>query len=198
MGFLKYIVLSFLTYFLCFGTMASEVKYGIVYSNGNKYIPYSDKPIPDKEWNKSTKLWLGRSCVGEAGFNAYEECIGIAWVYAARYRELGGNVSLEKIIRRYSSAVKKRSTHRRPWILSLNLNGDKPDGWPSKLSWNIHKSKWMKILSELENWAIGNRDNPVEGANHWGGKMDTPGALWIRINPKEGMEFKNIFYRSRF
>jgi hypothetical protein len=198
MDFLKYILVSVILVFLCFGAMANDIQYGVVDPRENGYILDSDKPIPDKEWNESTKLWLGRSCVGEAGFSAYEECIGIAWVCATRYRELGGSVSLERIIRRYSAAVKKRSTHRRPWILSLNLNGDKPDRWPSKLSWKVHKSKWMKILSELDHWAIGNRDNPVEGANHWGGKMDTPGALWVRIKPKNGMEFNNIFYRSRF
>lgn len=195
MQFFKIILVS-IVMILCFGVTASEVQYGVVYSKGS--IEGYKKPIPKSEWNESTKLWLGRSCVGEAGFDAHDECIGIAWVYSARYRELGGKVSLERIIRKYSAAVKDKSTHRRPWILSLNLKGDRPDRWPSKLSWKTHRPKWVKILSELDHWASGDRSNPVRGANHYGGKMDHPGESWVRIKPVSGMKFRNIFYRSTF
>jgi hypothetical protein len=181
------------------GYADEPVQYGVVYSGTVKAAPRSFcRPVPRSEWTDSVKVWLARSCVGEAGFDAQDECIGIAWVYAARYNELKGKVSLASIIRRYSSAVKKRGTHKRPWILSLSLDGKRPRGWPENLSWSAHRSLWMKILSELDHWADGNRDNPVAGANHYGGNMDTPGRHWVRVSPKNGLVFRNTFYRSRF
>lgn len=170
----------------------SDVQYGVVYWSG------MEKPIPAKEWNNTTKVWLARSCVGEAGFDAHDECVGIAWVYATRYREIGQNGRFESVIRKYSAAVKEKSTHRRPWILTLNLAGKQPEKWPEKLSWKVHRPMWIQMLAELDAWSQGNRPNPVPTANHYGGDMDKPRKAWVRISPANGMKFRNTFYRSPF
>lgn len=156
----------------------------------------TERPIPESQWNDETKLWLARSCVGEAGFVAYEECIGIAWVYAARWRASPRGTTLEDVIRGYSAAVKRRSTLRRKWILNLRLDGKRPKRWPKRLLWSGHRPFWEKILRELDQWAKGRRENPVEGANHFGGKMDTPRKSWIIIEPISSVAFGNLFYRS--
>lgn len=155
-----------------------------------------ERPIPESQWNDETKLWLARSCVGEAGFVAYEECIGIAWVYASRWRASPRGTTLEDVIRGYSAAVKSRSTLRRKWILHLRLDGKRPNRWPKRLYWSGHRPFWEKILSELDQWAKGYRENPVKGANHFGGKMDTPSKSWVVIKPTSSVAFGNLFYRS--
>jgi len=59
-----------------------------------------DRPIPKHQWNYLTKLWLGRSCVGEAGFDAVDECVGIAWTMATRAREY--HTTFLRIVQSYS------------------------------------------------------------------------------------------------
>jgi hypothetical protein len=155
-----------------------------------------ERPIPESQWNDTTKLWLARSCVGEAGFVAYEECIGIAWVYASRWKASSRGTTLEDVIRGYSAAVKRRSTLRRKWILDLRLDGERPKRWPNRLRWSGHKPFWETMLKELDQWALGYRANPVKGANHFGGKMDTPRKSWVIIKPTSSVAFGNVFYRS--
>ena len=194
---MKKILLIVSILLLNFTTKAEEVQYGVVYSQKQKEkFPNYKFPIPEKEWNPETKVWLARSCVGEAGWNV-SECIAISWVYATRYRELNGCTSFLTIVKKYSAAIKERSTHKRPWILGLNLKGNKPDKWPKNISWKIHKKLWFSILSDLDLWIKGQKPNPVIGANHFGGSMDRPGDYWMIIKP-EGYTFKNIFYKSRF
>jgi len=164
-----------------------------VYISPTRIRKVKVRPIPSSEWNDNVKLWLARSCAGEAGFNAADECIAIAWVYATRWKSSQG--SFLSMVKGYSAAIKDRSTHTRRWILNLSLNGKRPVGWPERLKWSNHRVFWSNILSELDQWAIGNRSNPVVGADHFGGKMDKPGSLWVRVYPT-GKEFKNRFYRS--
>lgn len=176
------VILILMISFACFGSGVSR----------------GGRPIPREQWTDSTKVWLARSCVGEAGFDAYEECIGIAWVYAVRWKSSAGRDTLEGVIRSYSAAVKSRNSHKRKWIFDLRLDGKRPKGWPKRLSWKGHLKFWNKILFELEQWSKGFRPNPVKGAIHWGGSMDTPHASWVRVLPEAGVKFKNIFYRSKY
>ena len=152
------------------------------------------RPIPRQQWNYLTKLWLARSCVGEAGFQEVDECIGIAWTMATRSTEYRTNFL--RVVQGYSFAVKNHSGHRRPWIFQLGMKGDKPEDWPSKLNWKFHRRLWFKLLDTLDKWAKGKVPNPVDGANHFGGDMDTPGVTWLVVKPKFGFEFKNTFYRQ--
>jgi len=152
-------------------------------------------PIPKRQWTSEAKLWTARSCVGEAGFGAVQECIGIAWVYATRAKHYGSPYVV--LVKKYSSAVKAHEKHRRGWIFDLQLNGTKPKKWPKHLSWKNHKPLWFRILKTLDLWAQGLVPNPVPGANHFGGKMDTPGIRWIRIQPISDVVFRNRFYRSK-
>jgi hypothetical protein len=152
------------------------------------------RPVPRSQWNDEAKLWLARSCAGEAGFTNYDECLGIAWVYATRAKEL--RYPFVALIRRYSAAVKSKENKRREWILGLNLNGTKPKGWPTNLSWKKHKVFWFRMLDMLDDWAKGYYKNPVEGANHYGGPMDTPGKKWTKIHPEPAWLFRNSFYRD--
>jgi hypothetical protein len=153
------------------------------------------RPVKASQWTQEAKLWTARSCIGEAGFGAIEECLAIAWVYATRAR--GGRQSFVSVVRKYSAAVKEHEKHRRPWIRQLNLDGKKPADWP-QLDWSYHARVWKKTLSELDAWARGRRPNPVIGANHFGSYMDARRARyvkrWKRLKAPE--YFKNWFFDS--
>jgi hypothetical protein len=186
---------------LCFGNVSSAEWRGIVTdvnTNVDSSAMYNgDVPIPDSEWNEDTKVWLARSCIGEAGFGADDECVGIAWTYATRYKIINGNVSFVNLIKQYSSALKAKSNTQRPWIKGLRLDSKIPKGWPSKLDWNnIHSKLWQRLLDKLDAWASGKIANPVEGADHFGGPMDANRYNWKRVIPSSNVVFRNRFYRS--
>ncbi len=149
----------------------------------------ASRPVPAKQWNDKTKLWIARSCVGESGWSP-EECYGIAWVYATRAEQL--NVHVRVVARQYSAAIKDHSASKL-WIRNLTLTGKRPNGWPDRLKWSNHKQKWLDLLACLDRWAEGEVENPVLGANHYGGKMDIPGKRWTRI---PAPLFRNRFWRS--
>lgn len=160
-------------------------------------------PIDLSEWNTRTKVWLARSCVGEARFARvtkkgvfHDECIAIAYVYATRVKIT--QFPLIKIIRKYSSAIKRHAAHQRPWIMELNKAGRRPASFPRNLSWKPYKLLWEDKLEILDSWAKGYIPNPVPGANHYGSDADAYRAeriyRWKRL--KAPKHFKNRFYTS--
>jgi hypothetical protein len=194
-----YMFLKFIKFLFCFSMfVCSFVVNADSNIDGISNVSVSkNRPIPKTEWDDSVKLWVARSCAGEAGFDAVDECIGIAWVYATRWKGAkNSKMKFVDVVRKYSAAIKYRSTHTRRWILNLNLKGKKPVGWPHRLKWSNHRDMWNDILSALEDWSKGGKPNPVLGADHFGGKMDKPGRYWVRIVPSNGMKFRNRFYRS--
>jgi len=167
------------------------------------------RPIPASQWTPKAKLWGARSCVGEAGFGTTErpeeslnECVSVMQVYAERYwmlRKSGRNWSLTKVIRRYSAAVKRHSTHERTWILELRADGRRPEHWPRELRWSVHKPLWEHKWRALDRWANGEIKSLTPEANHFGGDMDAHYAehvrKWARVpTPKY---YGNKFYNSR-
>jgi len=127
-------------------------------------------PIAPSEWNTGTKVLLARSCIGEAGFRAQEECVAIAYVYAARAMQTGA--SFRTVMRQYSSAIKKHEQHRRPWLFEITAAGTRPTSWPRHLSWPRHREALFALMAVLDRWAAGEIPNPVPGANHYGSTQD--------------------------
>jgi len=156
-----------------------------------------NKPIPAKQWTEKAKVWTARSCVGEAGFDAVEECMAIAWVYATRANDTSRTYLW--IVKRYSSAIKRHDEHDRPWIFELNADGEKPENWPPVLSWKRHRPMWSEILEGLDAWAKGDVPNPVPGANHYGSVVDARRALYVRKWTKLEApgHFRNWFFDSK-
>lgn len=130
----------------------------------------TDAPVADTEWNTRTKTLLVRSCIGEAGFHALDECAAIAYVYATRAEQTG--IAFQTVIRQYSSAIKAHERHRRPWIFEINLAGTRPASWPENLSWPKHRAALFDLVQMLDRWAAGFVPNPVPGANHYGSMQD--------------------------
>jgi hypothetical protein len=64
------------------------------------------------------------------------------------------------------------------------------------LKWSSYKTRWLTMLSELDAWYKGERENPIPEANHYGGRMDSPQKHWRRVYPAGGLRFRNRFYSS--
>ena len=155
----------------------------------------AERPVKHREWTREAKVWTARSCVGEAGFDAIDECMAIAWVYATRATESG--MDYLKVVKRYSAALKQHSSHRRPWILQLDESLEKPEDWPN-LRWGVHKHLWKNLLVSLDRWARGNVPNPVPNADHYGSKADATRARYVKRWKKlKTPGFRNWFFNSR-
>ncbi len=158
--------------------------------------PEVEPPVSKSDWNTATKIWVARSCVGEAGFAARNECTAIAWVYRARSKTTG--LPFLKTVRKYSAAIKRHSLHHRPWILELNEHSQKPKHWPTNLLWKNYENLWKELLVELDKWSLGEVPNLVPTADHFGSKADARIALykrrWKRL--KTPSYFKNWFFDS--
>ena len=152
-------------------------------------------PVPRKQWTPRARIWTARSCVGEAGWLALEECTAIAWVYAKRARD--NYKPYLWIVRRYSAATKSHEAHRRPWLLKLRPDNRRPDGWPGNLSWRKYKPLWVAVLDHLDRWATGKIPDQLPEANHFGSGMDAKLVKhrWKRVEAPD--EFRNWFFNSR-
>jgi hypothetical protein len=143
-----------------------------------------------------TALWLARSCIGEAGFDAAEsgECAAIWWVYRRGAASTGRTVRLQA--RLYSSAIKRGPHHNRPWIFDLNRSGKKPRGWRRGASWGKHRDRWLKTLALADLFLQWRIPDPLPGVEHYGGSMDRDLSLrkWRRIKIPG---WRNWFYSRR-
>jgi len=153
-------------------------------------------PVKNKHWNEKTKVWLARSCVGESGFTAVDECMAIAWIYAKRSHLV--RWSLLKMIRRYSAATKPHEVHRRPWLFELTAKAEKPEHWPDSLRWKRHKKAWLNLLSKLDEWKRGGIPDPLPEADHYGSYRDANQSRYVRTWERlDAPGFKNLYFNSR-
>lgn len=140
-------------------------------------------------------LWLARSCVGEAGFDAADtgECTAIAHVYAKRVHI--SRIPYYKMIRKYSAAVSDQ--RRRPWINQLNRACARPKGFGKNLKWERYQERWKRTLDTADSFFRGELSDPTPTAKHYGGWIDRHNLdprVWKRI-PDTG--FRNYFYEMR-
>ena len=169
-----------------------------------------ERPVPVGQWTEKARTWAARSVIGEAGWGTSErphevqnEWVSIMQVYAVRYRQIrltGRNWSLTKIIRRYSAAVKRRSTHERPWILGITRECRRPKHWPKELRWKaVHKPICERAFLTLDRWVNGELETLTPEANHYGGDMDAWYAekvrKWKRVPTPS--YYGNKFYNSK-
>lgn len=155
------------------------------------------RPVNPKQWTPETRTWAVRSVIGEVGwgnprkqFQVINEWVSVMGVYATRVKETGW--PLEKIIRHYSSAIKYKSTHKRPWVLSLESSCEEPAGWPVTLKWSAHRPICEEAFLALDRWANGEIPTLTPTANHYGGPMDS--CDWQRVETPD--YYLNIFYNS--
>jgi len=194
---------AFVLLWFSVGTASAETPLGeIVYTTIGSFttIARADKPhfrpIPKVRLSMRTKVNLGRSCVGESGFAAGDECIAIAWVYANRARKAGW--SFDKMMHRYSAALKPHERHRRPWLFELNAEGERPKHWPRSISWKHHNKLWQRLLTLINEWENGWIRNPLPKADHFGSRADAQRACfvrrWKRLDAPD--HFRNWFFDS--
>ena len=162
------------------------------------------QPVRTSQWNTNVATSGVRSVIGEVGWGnpekpweAANEWVSVMGVYAARVRETGW--PLEKIIRKYSAAVKNPSIHKRAWLAGIQAGCYEPKGWPKNLKWSVHRPICEQAFLVLNRWANGDVKTLTPLANHYGGVMDSWRAdnvlRWQRV--KAPGYYKNIFYNSR-
>lgn len=136
-------------------------------------------------------LWLARSCVGEAGWDAWQtnECYAMPHVYKKRAKIT--DQSILKQASQYSSAIKNFKNKRNPWVLHLVKKGTKPKKWPKNLNWDNFKFHWIMTLLIVDLFLDDESVDPLPKAIHYGCVFDTPPNGLKRIKTK----FKNRFYR---
>lgn len=153
-------------------------------------------PLAASAKKPDVALWLARSCVGEAGWDSYEslECPAIMHVYLKL--ALKTDVPLYRVTRKYSAAIKTRSTRARRWLLHLNREATRPQKWPKNVKWSVCRDRWKIMLKLADLFLTGHVGDPLPEARHYGGKMDK------NLNPKHWVKirepgFRNIFYKIR-
>ena len=159
--------------------------------------------VPEDQWNDDAKLWLARSVIGEAGWRQFDEYSAIAFVYATR-AEQSKRYDFLGMVKRYSAAVRAQGKRRQPWLFELGFEGKRPRSWPvdpatktGPLWTGLHRDAWLETLAWADAWQAGERANPCEGANHFGGYIDrhrAAAARWVRIKCEP--RTRNRFYTS--
>ena len=163
---------------------------------------YDERPVPDNQWNDTSKLWLARSMIGEVGWRRPAEQSAVAWIYAVRAPE-SSTYDFLGMVKRYSAAVRTPGKRRNPWLFELGFNRTRPKAWPTGPLWTgLHDDAWIEALELADRWQNGEVPNPCPQANHFGGYVDrhrAEAARWTRVKcrPPEGSKrFRNIFYDS--
>jgi hypothetical protein len=141
-----------------------------------------------------TALWLARSCIGEAGFNAHQtgECAAIWHVYRKRSELTGWTVY--RVARKYSAAIKP-GKQKNKWVLYLDRDGNRPKHWPAA-KWDLYRDDWMATLEHVEGFMKGEVSDPAPDAMHYGSTIDAHRAIragWKLIKTK----FRNQFWRVK-
>jgi hypothetical protein len=142
--------------------------------------------------SNDTVLWLARSCVGEAGWNAWDtgECAAILHLYKRRSEITGEKI--DTLARRYSAAIKPRSSRNNKWVLGLQDSADRPHDWPSGAKWSRYRFHWIMTLLAVELFMLEMVEDPLPNAWHYGCKFDTPpeGSVLIKT------QFKNRWWKK--
>jgi hypothetical protein len=158
-------------------------------------------PLEADQWNPRTKVWLARAMVGEAGWTASRDHVGIAYVLAKRFeriRRRWPDIRFLDVVLAYAKALgdgRRSLTSRQRWIRSLG-GAEKPVGWPTRANWpRVHRPLWKKTLKRADDWFAGKLRDPCRGrAFNWGGYLDVDLAMRKRLNPVDCGDTRNTFY----
>jgi len=154
--------------------------------------------IPDPSWVDPTVLVLARICVSEAGWEGQRDCQGIFQVLRNVRRN---NETFLGVMRRASRVVSEMwepTTDRHRWLVNLDLEGTRPDGFPTEADWERHyRHRWMKVLEYARALLEGEiYAHPCQGAViAWGGKMDDYLALRRNLIRAECGDTQNTFWK---
>lgn len=157
--------------------------------------------LPDEQWRPTTRVWLARAMVGEAGWKSERDHVAIAYVFKRRWRSMSRRwpgLRFEAVVLRYAKALgggRREFTPRQRWVRGLIPEAVEPDGWPGRASWRRHRPLWLAALRRADRWRQGRLPDPCGGrADHFGGTIDTP---WEGLEEVDCKGTANTFYRLR-
>lgn len=164
----------------------------------------AQSPLPQEQWDDTTRLWLARAMVAEAGWEAPRDHVAIAYVITRRWKravQRWPQLTFLDMLRNYCAGLGtagRELTPRQIWIRNLDELGpmsesEAPKGWPSsKARWSAHRDLWGQIVSRATAWGAGELPDPCRGrAEHWGGTTDLPKT---RMVPVDCGDTENTFY----
>lgn len=114
---------------------------------------------------ESAVLWQARSCVGESGVRDLATCVSMAWVHMSIAERRG--ISVERVIRSYSFAVKPEFNVRNRWIFELDRSGRRPVHWRGG-SWRRFLRLWRAMLAVVADTLDGRIAPHCYGARAYG------------------------------
>jgi hypothetical protein len=155
--------------------------------------------ISDDNWRETTKLWVARALVSEAGWEETTDHIAIAYVLYRRWqiaRRTYPKYTLISVIKRYCAGFGSDvPTKRQKWVKNLTSSGSRPKGWPDDIRWQDYRDRWLNVLDTVEAWRKGVHPDPCNGlSRYWGGPMDRPSKRMVRMDCGPT---KNRFYTVR-
>ena len=116
----------------------------------------------------STALTLARACVAEIGIEGRDDECLLMW---SILRAKGGSVA--KVATQYNTLLRRNNAaDPRAWVLALNAQGTKPNGWPSTMSWALWRGRWLDKLATAEKFLAAKPKHPCPAATHYGGRCD--------------------------
>lgn len=157
-------------------------------------------PVPAERLGADAALWGARSCAGEAGWDSWTgECAAVLHVYVARWRAREAReprLTYARVVRAYSSAVKRGPWQTRPWIFHLGGALERPHAWPQGLSWERHRDAWGRLLATAHAVLEGLAESPCPDAQHYGNRT-TDGRPAGHVRAACSVPTRNLFWTRR-
>lgn len=128
--------------------------------------------VPPPVSAQSDETLLLRSCISERGWRTdVDDCVIVAEVVRARMERRGETFaqSIRALAPRLHGGT---ITHRR-WLLDLDVDCHRPDGWPRSASWERHRDACLETVAEVRAILTGSLVSPcTERPAHWGSRDD--------------------------
>lgn len=153
-------------------------------------------PFKEGEFSDEDLLVVSRMAVLESGWTRRREHVAQAFIQLKRWRRTrDDHPHYRDQVIGYCPGLRHTHKRRQRWVSELNLAGDRPPSFPSKLNWDRHKRWWFKVIHNLRKWSEGKRGDPYRGrAWHWRSPEDPETTLpLLRKIP----EFGNYYYGRR-
>lgn len=138
--------------------------------------------IPQEQFNNA-RAWLARACIAEEGWQDYEGCAAVMYVYGRRwkmYKSRGRNISFEQVIRGHAAALRpqrRNFSDRQRMIIGL------PETAPTETAREVY----FRTLEHVDTWFSGGVSDPCRGnPMDFGGSNDHVPSWWERAQCSGG------------
>jgi hypothetical protein len=121
---------------------------------------------------QSDETLLLRTCISERSWRTdVDDCVIVAEVVRARMERRGETFA--QSIRALAPRLHGGTIAHRRWLLDLDVDCHRPDGWPRSASWERHRDACLETVAEVRAILAGSLVSPcTERPAHWGSRDD--------------------------